>query len=92
MAPDGAVIRWYGTTTDINDAKMREQHIRTLMAEVNHRSRNLLAVALSIARRSATSGESATDFERKFSERLRSLVTGQDLLTGSEWRGVGWSR
>ena len=88
LAADGAVIRWYGTTTDINDAKMREEHIRTLMAEVNHRSRNLLAVALSIARRSATSGETATDFERKFSERLRSLVAGQDLLTGSEWRGV----
>ncbi len=88
LGADGVVVRWYGTTTDINDGKMREQHIRTLMAEVNHRSRNLLAVALSIARRSVTAGESAVDFERKFTERLRSLVTGQDLLTGSEWRGV----
>ena len=39
----GAVVRWYGTTTDIDDSKVREGRIRSLVAEVNHRSRNLLA-------------------------------------------------
>ena len=46
----GSVVRWYGTTTDIDDQKQREENIRDLMAEVNHRSRNLLAVAQAIAR------------------------------------------
>jgi two-component sensor histidine kinase len=83
-----AVVRWYGTTTDINDSRLREQHIRSLVTEVNHRSRNLLAVAQAIARRSVTRGESAQDFEKKFSERLLGLVASQDLLTGHDWRGV----
>jgi PAS domain S-box-containing protein len=84
----GAVVRWYGTTTDIDDNKLREQNIRSLVNEVNHRSRNLLAVAQAIARRSVTRGETAQDFEKKFSERLLGLVASQDLLTGHDWRGV----
>ena len=58
------------------------------MSEVNHRSRNLLAVAQAIARRSVTSGETARNFERKFSERLLGLVASQELLTRHDWRGV----
>jgi two-component sensor histidine kinase len=83
-----AVVRWYGTTTDIDDSRLREQNIRSLVTEVNHRSRNLLAVAQAIARRSVTRGESAEDFEKKFSDRLLGLVASQDLLTGHDWRGV----
>jgi PAS domain S-box-containing protein len=85
---NGAVVRWYGTTTDINDQKLREENVTFLMTEVNHRSRNLLAVALAIARRTATSAGTAREFEKKFSERLLGLIANQDLLIGRNWRGV----
>jgi PAS domain S-box-containing protein len=84
----GAVVRWYGTTTDINEAKLREERIRSLMAEVNHRSRNLLAVAQSIARQSVLGAETAREFEQKYSRRLLALLASQELLTEHNWGGV----
>jgi PAS domain S-box-containing protein len=84
----GAVVRWYGTTTDINEAKLREEKIRSLLAEVNHRSRNLLAVAQSIARQSVLGAETARKFEQKYSRRLLALLASQELLTEHQWGGV----
>src|SRR5262249_46534465 len=84
----GAVVRWYGTTTDIDDQKHREANIRDLMAEVNHRSRNLLAVAQAIARSSAPNAKTVNEFQERNSERLLGLAASQDLLTDRNWRGV----
>jgi PAS domain S-box-containing protein len=84
----GAPLKWYGTTMDIHEHKMREQHIRVLMTEVNHRSKNLLAVTQAIARQTVSSSASAAEFEQKFSGRLLGLAASQDLLTDEKWRGV----
>ena len=84
----GAVVRWYGATTDIDDQKHREANIRDLMAEVNHRSRNLLAVAQAIARSGVANAKTVQEFQERFSERLLGLAASQDLLTDRNWRGV----
>jgi PAS domain S-box-containing protein len=84
----GAVVRWYGTTTDIDDQKQREENIRELLAEVNHRSRNLLAVAQAIARCGVSSATTIQEFEEQYSDRLLGLAASQDLLTDRNWRGV----
>ena len=84
----GKVVRWYGTTTDIDDQKHREANIRDLMAEVNHRSRNLLAVAQAIARSGVANAKTVQEFQERFSERLLGLAASQDLLTDRNWRGV----
>ena len=84
----GAVVRWYGTTTDIDDQKQREDNIRDLMAELNHRSRNLLAVAQAIARCGVANATTINQFQARYSERLLGLATSQDLLTDRNWRGV----
>jgi PAS domain S-box-containing protein len=84
----GAVVRWYGTTTDIDEQKLREGNIRDLMAEVNHRSRNLLAVAQAIARCGVANAKSVHEFQERYSERLLGLAASQDLLTDRNWRGV----
>jgi PAS domain S-box-containing protein len=84
----GAVVRWYGTTTDIDEQKHREANIRDLMAEVNHRSRNLLAVAQAIARSGAMNAKTIPEFQERYSERLLGLAASQDLLTERDWRGV----
>jgi PAS domain S-box-containing protein len=84
----GAVVRWYGTTTDIDDQKQREENIRDLMAEVNHRSRNLLAVAQAIARCSVPNAKSIQEFQERYSARLLGLAASQDLLSDRNWRGV----
>jgi PAS domain S-box-containing protein len=84
----GTVVRWYGTTTDIDEQKQREGNIRDLMAEVNHRSRNLLAVAQAIARYGVANARTVHDFQERYSERLLGLAASQDLLTERNWRGV----
>jgi PAS domain S-box-containing protein len=84
----GRVVRWYGTTTDIDDQKQREENIRDLMAEVNHRSRNLLAVAQAIARCGIATVTTVHEFEQRYSDRLLGLAASQDLLTDRNWRGV----
>ena len=85
---EGKVVRWYGTTTDIDDQKHREANILDLMAEVNHRSRNLLAVAQAIARSGVANAKTVQEFQERFSERLLGLAASQDLLTDQNWRGV----
>lgn len=58
------------------------------MAEVNHRSRNLLAVAQAIARCGVANATTIHEFQARYSERLLGLAASQDLLTDRNWRGV----
>jgi two-component sensor histidine kinase len=57
------------------------------MREVNHRSKNLLAVVQSIAHQMARGGDPET-FTARFAERLTGLAHCQDLLVRSHWQGV----
>ena len=83
---DGRIVRWFGTNTDITEQKQREEQIRLLMREVNHRSKNMLAVVQAIARQTvATSPE---NFTERFQERIQALAASQDLFVQSGWRGA----
>ena len=73
---------------DITERKEREAHIRFLMSEVSHRSKNLLAVVQAIASQTARSTSSPIDFADDFSARLKSLASSLDLLVQQDWRGV----
>jgi PAS domain S-box-containing protein len=88
LDPEGLVVRWYGTTTDIDEQKQREENTRDLLAELNHRSRNLLAVAQAIARCGVANAKTIQEFQARYSERLLGLAASQDLLTDRNWRGV----
>ena len=72
---------------DISERKRAEAHVHLLMAEVNHRARNLLAVVQAIAQQTAKHGDPAT-FAARLSDRINSLAAGQDLLVRSHWKGV----
>ena len=82
---DGTVV-WDGVQTDITDRKRHEEQIRLLLQEVNHRSKNMLAVVQAIARQTAATQPS--DFVERFTDRIGALASSQDLLTQSEWNGV----
>ena len=76
-----------GVVQDITERKRSEEKIRLLMAEVNHRSKNLLAVVQSIAHQTSARG-SPRSFARRFSERLQGLAASHDLLVSNAWQGV----
>jgi PAS domain S-box-containing protein len=78
----------YGVSMDITERKEHEAHIRFLMSEISHRSKNLLAVVQAIAAQTARASSSSADFAADFSARLKSLASSVDLLVQQEWRGV----
>jgi PAS domain S-box-containing protein len=84
----GKPTRAYGVSMDITERKEREAHIRFLMREVSHRSKNLLAVVQAIASQTARATSSPLDFATDFGGRLKSLAASLDLLVREEWRGV----
>lgn len=79
-------VRLIGAALDITDQKTREQHVNTLLREVNHRSKNLLAVVLAVARQ--TTAANTDEFVERFAQRIQALSASQDLLVQSSWRGV----
>jgi PAS domain S-box-containing protein len=85
---EGRAVRILGTARDITPRKLREQHVRVLMRELVHRSKNLLAVVQSIARQTALGAPSVEDFQHKFSARLQALSMAHDLLVSQDWRGA----
>src|SRR5579863_1982408 len=73
---------------DITAQKRREEHVRFLMRELTHRSKNLLAVIQAMARQSLTLQTDPKDFVDRFSERLSSLAGSHDLLSNDDWAGA----
>ena len=80
-----------GTTvilTDITEERSREAALASLLREVSHRSKNLLAIVQSIAMQTGKHSKSTRDFLGKFIGRLHALSSTQDLVTESDWRGT----
>ena len=85
---NGEVISLLGAVSDISERKSTEQHIRTLLSELAHRSKNLLTVIQVMARRSVSPDLSSAVFVDSFIERLSGLAQSHDLLAREDWRGI----
>ncbi len=72
---------------DITARKRSEEQVRLLMAEVNHRAKNLLAVVLAVAQQTAKYGD-LPSYVKRLSDRIDGLAAGQDLLVRNLWQGV----
>lgn len=82
----GAVVRIVASGFDITERKKSEEHVRLLMGEINHRSKNVLALVQSVAR---MTGKSAPhDFLPAFEARLQALARSYDLLLREQADGV----
>mgnify|MGYP006160184547 FL=1 len=47
---DDSIVCWFGTNTDITEQREQTEQINTLLREVNHRSKNMLAKVQALAR------------------------------------------
>jgi PAS domain S-box-containing protein len=81
----GNVKYWFGTNTDVTELRDAERRIELLLMEVNHRSKNLLSVVQSMARRTATTSE---DFIPRLEQRIAALAANQDVLVNRNWTAV----
>lgn len=84
----GAVIGVFSTLIEISEQKRREVQLKSLLREVSHRSRNLLAIVLSLASQTARSSRSLPEFITAFSGRLQAIARAQDLVTDRDWQGA----
>jgi two-component sensor histidine kinase len=73
---------------DMSDRKVQEEHLRIVLRELTHRSKNLLAVIQGIARQTGESTSSIQQFVSRFNGRIFSLSRAHDVLTDADWRGA----
>jgi PAS domain S-box-containing protein len=84
----GAIVGLSCAAVDITERKEGEAHLRLLMRELTHRSKNLLAVIQAMARQTARHVGSIDGFLTQFGARLQALATSHDLLVQESWYGV----
>ncbi|MDB5509766.1 MAG: histidine kinase [Hyphomicrobiales bacterium] len=68
--------------------KVRSKRQRTLLAELNHRVKNTLAIVQSIAGRTVTEGGGAPTVAASLSGRVAALAAAHDALTHADWGGA----
>lgn len=79
---------WVGTMTDIHDLRGLQSRQNILMAELQHRTRNLLSVVQSIANQTIRSSSTLDMFGMQFGSRLRALSRVQSLLARVEDQAI----
>lgn len=77
----GQIVEWLGTSTDIHQIREMQGRQQVLVAELQHRTRNLMAVVMSMAEKSIRSSADLADFRGRFGSRLQSLANVQALLS-----------
>ncbi|MGB8276557.1 MAG: PAS domain S-box protein [Methylovirgula sp.] len=85
---DGSLVGGSLIIRDITAQTQREAHVRFLMRELTHRSKNLLAVIQAMARQSLSLLTTPEEFVVRFSERLSGLAGSHDLLSSDDWAGA----
>lgn len=77
----GNIQRVGGIAEDVTEAKQLAQHQSILLAELQHRVRNIMAMIRSMTNRTATGVESVDEYRNMLSGRLMALARVQALLT-----------
>jgi PAS domain S-box-containing protein len=84
----GKVAGLIGAAVDNTARKEGEVHLRLLMRELTHRSKNLLAVIQAMARQTARHTGSIDAFMEQFGARLQAIAASHDLLVQESWHGA----
>jgi len=84
----GRILKWYGVTEDIHEQRSAQEHQRTLLAELQHRVRNTLAVIRSIARRTAENSDSVEEMAAHLDGRLAAFSRVQGVVTRDPEAGI----
>jgi PAS domain S-box-containing protein len=79
----GRIVEWLGTSTDVDDLEQMHAREQVLNAELQHRTRNLLALVRSLARQTLTPDRCAPHDLAVLDSRLAALGRVQKLLSDS---------
>ena len=87
----GEVVGLTCASIDVTERKEGEAHLRLLLRELTHRSKNLLAVIQAMAGQTARHAGSVDGFLMQFGARLHALAASHDLLVRESWYGASLS-
>ena len=87
----GKPIAICGLIRDVTHQRMVEDQRRTLMSELDHRVKNVLATVQALAQQTAKRTRSLEGFLTNFAGRLKSMAAANELLTAARWRGAASS-
>ena len=79
------------TLTDITERKRAEEQQTMLVAELNHRVKNILAIVQSVAGQTLRTAPSLPAFNKAFSGRIQAVSIAHDILTQTRWIGIGFN-
>jgi PAS domain S-box-containing protein len=85
----GRYLRLKGLTLDITERKRAEEHQDWLIAELDHRVKNVLARVAVVAMFTREGSNSMDEFAQALNRRIQSMADAHALLSQSRWRGVG---
>src|SRR5262249_20866781 len=86
--PAGKFIAAAVIERDITERKQVDERQKMLLAELNHRVKNALATALSIASRTRRTSASLDEYYQALEGRLRALASTHDVLAKNIWAGA----
>ncbi|MEO1969861.1 MAG: HWE histidine kinase domain-containing protein [Sphingomonadaceae bacterium] len=84
----GKFVEWVGTSTDVQDHAEVQRRQTMLLAELQHRVRNLLSMIRSIIRQSADKYVDLDDYVAHLAGRIDAIARTQILLTRAGAEGV----
>ncbi|MFD2236319.1 PAS domain-containing sensor histidine kinase [Aureimonas populi] len=87
----GQIQGLVGSSVEITAQKKREETLKSLLRELSHRSKNLLAIIQSLASQTARHSVTIPEFLVRFRGRIQSLSSSQDIVTEADWRGADLS-
>jgi PAS domain S-box-containing protein len=85
----GRMARLSGLKVDVTQRKQAEMHQGILIAELDHRVKNVLARVAAISKQTRERSPSMDVFVKTLDGRLRSMAAAHSLLSESRWHGVG---
>lgn len=78
--PDGQIVRWIGTCTDIHDAKEQAARNEILSRELSHRIKNIFAVISGLVGMSARQDPGARGFAKTLQARIAALGRAHEFV------------
>ncbi len=89
---DGSIVGASKIARDITARKQAERVQEVLIAELNHRVKNILATVAAIARQTFAGARDIEAARAAFDARLQSLARAHDLLTHGNWGAASLRR
>ncbi|MEH2499770.1 PAS domain S-box-containing protein [Bradyrhizobium sp. AZCC 1678] len=84
----GHCVRIKGLTLDITERKRADEHQRLLIAELDHRVKNVLTRVAVVAMYTRQGSSTMDEFIQALDRRIQSMAVAHELLSQGHWQGV----